>query len=185
MVKKTMAVLVSVMMMLAMLTACGETADSSVTSTPKAEPAASSAEEQPEETKEEQPEETKQESADEGDLGDYHVKILDIETGLKDWDGKPTVGIKYEFTNNSDDSISFYYATMTYVYQDGVELESTFLETDSEEAENADKNIKSGTTVTCEQYFVATSDESDVEVEVTEYLGFTDEKLEKTFSIKK
>lgn len=177
MVKKTMAVLASVMMMLAMLTACGDAADSSVASTPKAEPAASSAEEQPEEAK--------QESAEEGDLGDYHVKILDCETGLKDYEGNPVIGVKYEFTNNSEDTTSFDIALYPQAFQDGIELERAIMDSTSDEYNNGTKDIKNGVTLTCEVYYIMTSDKSDVEIEVTELISFSDEKLTKTFEIAK
>lgn len=42
--------------------------------------------------------------AEEGELGEYHVKILEAETGLKDYDGNPVIGVQFAFTNNSSEA---------------------------------------------------------------------------------
>lgn len=175
--KKIISIMLASIMMLALLTACGDSADSSATGSQKKEPATTSTEEKPEETK--------QESTDEGDLGDFHVKLLDVETGLKDYEGNPVAGVKYEFTNNSDESAEADIALYMQAFQDGVELESAIVEESSDEHDNASKEIKNGVTLTCEQYFVLTSETSDLEVEIAELVSFSDEKLTKTYEIKK
>ena len=118
----------------------------------------------------------------EGDLGDYHVKILDAETGLKDYEGNDVIGIKYEFTNGSEDNQMFGVAVNPQAFQDGVQLEVAMMDKMSDEANNSLKEIKKGATITCEDYYVLTS-KSDVEVEVSETISFSDEKLEKSFKL--
>lgn len=172
--KKLVAVLVSVVMMLALLTACDDSSSSSM-STQQSDRAASSS------TANSSDEE--QATTDEGDIGDYHIKILDAETGIKDYEGNPTIGVKFEFTNNAEDATSFDAVIYACAYQDGVELDYTATDTESEEYNNAERNIKKGVTIVCEQYFVLTSDKSDVEVEVEEAFSFGSTKLEKTFKI--
>lgn len=121
-------------------------------------------------------------SADEGDLGDYHVKILDSSI-IKDWDGNDAIRIEYEFTNNDEEATSALIGIVTTAFQDGVELESTFGDDEDAEYDNWSKEIKSGATVTCAEYFTLNS-ESDVEFEVEETFSLSDTKLEKTFSVK-
>ena len=119
---------------------------------------------------------------EEGDLGDYHVKILDAETGLKDYDGNPVIGVKYEYTNNGKENMMFDVAVNAQAFQDGVQLELAFMDEFSDEYENVSKEIKTGATITCELYYELTS-ESDVEIEVSELISFDDAKLTKTFSV--
>lgn len=121
-------------------------------------------------------------AADEGDLGDYHVKILDAETGLKDYDGNPVIGVKYEYTNNGKENMMFDVAVSAQAFQDGVQLELAFMDEYSPEYENSSKEIKTGATITCELYYELTS-ESDVEIEVSELISLGDEKLTKTFAV--
>ena len=125
---------------------------------------------------------TENAATDEGDLGDYHVKILDAETGLKDYDGNPVIGVKYEYTNNGEENMMFDVAVNAQAFQDGVQLELAFMDEFSDEYENSSKEVKPGTTLTCEMYYALTSD-SEVEVEVSELISFGDAKLTKTFSV--
>lgn len=59
----------------------------------------------------------------EGDLGDYHLKIVSATSAGADYNGKDTVMVTYEWTNNSDEATSFAGAFMPYVYQNGVSLD--------------------------------------------------------------
>lgn len=123
--------------------------------------------------------------AEEGDLGEYHVKILDCETGLKDCDGSPVIGITYEFTNQSGEAIAFDAALYATAYQDGVELDLALLDGDyPEEYENASRNIKPGKSLICEGYYVMRSKTAPVEAEVTELIALDSGKLVKTFEVK-
>lgn len=64
--------------------------------------------------------------AEEGELGEYHVKILEAETGLKDYDGNPVIGVQFAFTNNSSETAAFDLVLYATAYQDGVELDRRF-----------------------------------------------------------
>ena len=121
-------------------------------------------------------------SAEEGDLGDYYIKILDAETGLEDYEGTPVIVIRYEYTNNSEENMMFDLAVNAQAFQDGVQLDLALVDEYSEEYENSSKEIKTGTTITCEVYYELTS-ESDVEIEVSELISLSNKKLEKTFAV--
>ena len=121
--------------------------------------------------------------AEEGELGEYHVKILEAETGLKDYDGNPVIGVQFAFTNNSSEAAAFDLVLYATAYQDGVELDPAILEEMSEAYQNASRNIKPGKTLTCETYYVMTGEDCDVEVEVTELLPLDDSKVTRTFAV--
>ena len=102
---------------------------------------------------------------------------------MKDYDEKPVIGVKFSFTNNSEEAIACDVALYMLAYQNGIELDIPILDAASDEYNNTSKNIKPGKTITCEEYYVMTSDEADVEIEVRELASFADRKLEKTFII--
>lgn len=124
-----------------------------------------------------------QEPTEEGDLDGYYVKILDSETGLKDYEGNPVIGVKFQFTNNSDEATSFGLAVYSKAFQDGVELETAIVSNSSDEYDNSWKDIKKGVTLTCEQYYILTNDTSNVELEVEPLLSLSSATLEKTFQL--
>ena len=173
--KRKLAMIMASAMLVAMLTACGGSG-STDTSTSAAQDTGSAQAAQQETPKEDAA------PASEGDLGDYHVKILDAETGLMDYEGNPVIGVKYEYTNNGEENMMFDIAVSAQAFQDGVQLELAFMDEYSDEYENSSKEIKTGATITCELYYVLTS-ESEVEVEVTELISLGNDKLEKTFTI--
>lgn len=120
----------------------------------------------------------------EGDVGDYHVKILDCKYGALDYEGKKTIAVTFEFTNNSDESQAFSDAVYPVAYQDGVQLLDTSPEADSAAYDRTMTMVKTGKKVTCEYYWQTTSNTADVDVEVSSYLDESSAKLQKTFSIK-
>ena len=172
--KKLMAAAIAAML-LAMLTACGGSGDTAPQNDAGSTAAGAS-------TGANGAANAETETTDEGDLGDYHVKILDAETGLKDYDGNRVIGVKYEYTNNGDENMMFDVAVNAQAFQDGVQLELAFMDEFSDEYENSSKEVKPGTTLTCEMYYALTSD-SEVEVEVSELISFGDAKLTKTFTL--
>lgn len=123
------------------------------------------------------------EPTSEEDVGDCHVKILDCKYGALDYEGKKTIAVTFEFTNNSDEAQAFDGAVYPVAYQDGVQLSDTIPEADSADYDRTTAMIKTGKTVTCAYYWQATSDTADVDVEVSSYLG-SGVKLRKTFNIK-
>lgn len=119
----------------------------------------------------------------EGDVGDCHVKILDCKYGELNYEGKKTIAVTFEFTNNSDEAQAFVSAVYPVAYQDGVQLSDTIPEADSTDYDRTTAMVKTGKTVTCAYYWQATSDTADVDVEVSSYLD-SGAKIQKTFSIK-
>ena len=121
--------------------------------------------------------------SDEGDLGNYHVKIGDCSFG-SDYEGKKMICVHYDFTNHSDGSATPLFVLDTKAFQDGVQLETAIaMDESSYEAGIAQKEIKSGVTLeNCQAAYVLESD-SPVEFEVSELISFSDEHLEKTFEV--
>ena len=118
-------------------------------------------------------------------LGNYRVEILSSRLA-KDYEDKDVVVVKYKFTNNSDDSASFDVAFMDYAYQDGIGLDRAYVLDDSANYndDNKSKSIKPGATLELEIAYKLNDTTTDVEVEVEEFISFSDKKITKTFSIK-
>ncbi len=83
------------------------------------------------------------------DLGDYHVTILSAEQ-FKDDNDTDSVRFYFDFTNNSDEEVSSYFAFETVAYQDGYELVATnsYYEKVAE-ADNCYHDILPGITTRC------------------------------------
>lgn len=110
----------------------------------------------------------------------YVVTIDGAETST-DYDGNPAIIVTYTFTNNAEEATSFWVALSTEVYQDGVQLEQTYVEGMDSDAEM--KNIKTGASIEV-QVAYALDSTSEVEVEVYELFDFDHEMLaSQTFSV--
>ena len=120
-------------------------------------------------------EEKKNKGAD-GKLGDY-VCTVKSATKCSNWDGKDSVKIVYEFTNNASSSQSFDTALVDHVYQDGIALETTF--TNSDENEVWDVQIKPGVTKEVTKIYELRDSTTDLEIEVQELISFSDDKYTK------
>ena len=126
--------------------------------------------------------ETDSAPVDEGALGDYYVKILDASLG-KDYEGKPAVIVRYEFTNNSEKDNSFMVAVSSQAFQDGVELSTAILADETEETDNSMKEVKTGATIVCQEAYELSNDTSDILVECSELFALNDRKIAKSFSL--
>ncbi len=117
-------------------------------------------------------------------LGDYEVEIKSCRIA-KDYDGNPVAIVKYNFKNNGEEAVSFDIALSTYAYQNGVELEhSFFLDDDANfDSDNMSKNIKSGANLDVEVAYELSDTTTDIEVEVMEWISFSNKKITKTFKI--
>ncbi len=117
-------------------------------------------------------------------LGDYQVEILSCRLA-KTWDDKPGVIVKYKFTNNADNPISFVAAFDCEVYQSGVGLNEAYMMADSAEysLDNQSKDIKKGASFEVEVAYELNDEVTDIEVEVKELFSFSDKTVTKTFSI--
>jgi hypothetical protein len=118
-------------------------------------------------------------------LGDYEVIIESCRLAT-DYEGEPIVIVKYEFTNNDDEPACFAWSLSCDVFQDGVGLNESYFvdESANYSAENQTKEIKKGASLSVEVAYKLNDTTTDVEIEVSELISFTDKKITKTFSIK-
>ena len=74
----------------------------------------------------------------------------------------------------------------TDLFQNGIGLDEAYYFDSSVNysSDNRNKSIKNGATIEVEVAYTLNDTTSDVEVEVTEYLGWTDEKVTTIFEIK-
>ncbi len=118
-------------------------------------------------------------------LGDYSVEIDSCRLA-QDFEGKPIVIVKYIFTNVSDDdAASFSFALDASVYQNGVGLNESYFADDSANynSDNQMKDIKQGATLEVEVAYELNDTSTDIVVEVSEFISFSDKVITKTFSI--
>jgi len=116
-----------------------------------------------------------------GTIGKYEIEIISADKA-KDYAGKNVIVITYKWTNNSDSATSFMMVFRDKVYQDGVECASTVvMKGDGFDKQSAD--IKAGAALEVKVAYKL-NDDSDISVEVEGLLSFSDEKVEKTFSVK-
>ncbi|MGN0521124.1 MAG: DUF5067 domain-containing protein [Eubacterium sp.] len=120
------------------------------------------------------------EEKSDGTIGDYGCVVKGASL-CKDWTDKDAVLVTYEFTNNSDSAISFDVALDARAYQDGVGLETAIL--DNEETDWLDVDIKPGVTKEVKKAYVLRDTSTPVEIEVSELISFSDEKLVTTVEI--
>lgn len=121
--------------------------------------------------------------SDSGELGEYTVSILNHEL-TEDYKGNPAIRVYFDFTNNSEDTASFYVATSVTAFQNGIELDKGYSTNNGvEEDDNNLKEIKPGATLKCALIYILDDDSSPVEVEVTELISWDDTMLVKTFDI--
>ena len=120
-----------------------------------------------------------------GELGDYVVEIKSARM-TKTYDGKNAIVITYAFTNNSSEPEAFYTAIETAVFQNGIGLNEAYFLTDNDSysSDNQMKEIKTGATLDVDVAYELNDNSSDIEIEISEYFSFTDEKITKTLSLK-
>lgn len=123
----------------------------------------------------------KEEKVD-GKLGKYNVTVKSAKI-VKDWEGKDTVKITYEFTNNASDSASFDIALSDNLYQNGIGLESTLLSDNDDVDLGFDVKIKPGTTKEVSKVYILRDTKTPIDVEIEEWISFSDEKLTYTVEL--
>lgn len=116
-------------------------------------------------------------------LGDYSV-VIDSCRLAKDYEGNPIVIVKYKFTNNSNDPAAFWLSIQDNVYQNGVGLNECYLPSDSANysSDNQMKEIKKGVTLEIEVAYELNDSTTPIDVEVEEYISFSDKKITRRFS---
>ncbi len=105
------------------------------------------------------------------DLGAYHVTILSAEQ-FKDDNENDSIRFYYDFTNNSDEEVSAFFACDTDAYQEGYELvaANSFYEK-AAEADNCYHDILPGITIRCIVEYNFKPDGGDVEFSLTESIS--------------
>lgn len=118
-----------------------------------------------------------------GEIGDYVCTVKSAEK-CKNWEGKSSIKITYNFTNNSSDAISFDVALKDEAYQDGIGLESSFLDGGSDEL-GWDVKVKPGTTKEVSKVYILRDESTQIELEISELVSFSDDKLTYTVDLDK
>ena len=114
-------------------------------------------------------------------VGDFKCVVKGAKL-CKDLTGKDAVLITYEFTNNSDSAVSFDVALDARAYQDGVGLETAILD---EDTDYLDVDIKPGVTKEVKKAYNLRDTSTEIEIEVTELISFSDDKIVTTVEIDK
>ncbi len=125
-----------------------------------------------------------QNAPSDSELGDYSVVIESCRLA-SDYEGEPVVIVKYKFTNNSDDAVAFMWTIDAAAFQDGIGLNESYFVDDSAgySSDNQTKKIKKGASLYVEVAYELNDTTTDVEIEVSELISFSDKKITKTFSI--
>ena len=123
-------------------------------------------------------------SSSNSNLGDYNV-IIDSCRLATDYEGEPIVIVKYQFTNNSDEPACFAWSLEYDAFQNGVGLNECWFADDSANysSDNQTKEIKTGASLSVEVAYKLNDSTTDVEIEVSELITFSDKKITKKFSI--
>ena len=122
--------------------------------------------------------------SDKGEVDDYYVKIKKA-TYTKDIEGKKTIVVHLDFTNNGKKAESAIFAINVTAYQDGVELEKAIVINSSKfNGEIRSKKAKSGKTIKDCQYPFVLDGKKPVEVEVTGMYTTGEANVSKRFKVK-
>lgn len=114
-------------------------------------------------------------------VGNYGCVVKEAKL-CKDYAGKDAVLITYEFTNNGSEATSFDVALVDNVFQDGVGLERAYLD---EDTDDFDVSIKPGVTKDVRKAYLLRDTTTDLEVEITEWLSFSNDKIVTNVKISK
>lgn len=123
-------------------------------------------------------------SSSKSNLGYYNVIIESCRLAT-DYEGEPIVIVKYKFTNNGEEAACFAWSLEYDAFQDGVGLNECYFADDSANysSDNQTKEIKKGASLSVEVAYELNDSTTDVEIEVSELISFSDKKITKTFSI--
>ncbi len=125
-----------------------------------------------------------QRETEEGHIGDYIVVVKD--SILAKQNDNDVLIVTYSFTNNSDDSKAFMYAITDKLFQNGVELGTVYGSWGIDDVYNFDnrsKEIKPGVTLDVQCAYELNDTTTDVEVEITEWISFNDDKITSTIKL--
>lgn len=121
----------------------------------------------------------------EGALGELVVNIKGCRLA-KDIEGKDIVIVNYGFKNNSENATSFTFAISDKVFQDGVGLNKCYTTDKSAKysSDNQSKSIKKGASLDVEVAYTLNDSTTPIEVECSELISFSNDKVTKKFNIK-
>lgn len=115
-------------------------------------------------------------------LGDYDVSIISHRV-TKNYDDSPVIIVKYAFTNNSDEAASFDWTIEDHLYQNGIELTETIIVDDNYNTELSYSEIKPGVTLELEKAYSMRDTTSQITVELSKLISFTDDVLTYTIDL--
>ena len=115
-------------------------------------------------------------------LGDYDVSIVSHRV-TKNFDDSPVIIVKYAFTNNSDEAASFDWTIEDHLYQNGIELTETIIVDDNYNTELSYSEIKPGVTLELEKAYSMRDTASQITVELSKLISFTDDVLTYTIDL--
>lgn len=121
----------------------------------------------------------------EGDLGDFHVRIVSAVASDADYEGKPTVLITYEWTNNGSGNNSFAALAHPQAFQNGHELGMAVYAGSPQgyDANSYLAEVQPGATATVTMGYVLEND-TEVTVEVSRLLSMNGKtKVTHTFAL--
>ena len=124
------------------------------------------------------------EAADGNNIGNVNIEIKESRF-TQTYDYKDVIVVKYAFTNNGEEAAAFYTTVTDKAYQNGIELEKAYILIDGDpyDDSNESKEIKKGVTLEVEIPYILNDAAADVEVEVEDWLGLSDKKVTKIFTI--
>lgn len=99
-----------------------------------------------------------------------------------DYNGDPVLVVEYNFTNNSDDAISFMIACQDTAFQNGIECDSTVIGCDDYDSKEQMNEIQPGTTYAVHVGYHLQDTTSPVDIEITDLLGLNT-LLEETITL--
>lgn len=126
-------------------------------------------------------ESAKSDAAVSGKLGNYEVAIESAHL-TKNYEDKPTIVVRYKFTNNSDEAISFFVAACHSALQNGKDLELTTV-TDEDYKSDSMTDVNKGESIELDEAYLLNDEKTQVDVEVTELAALTDEKVTTSFDV--
>ena len=110
-----------------------------------------------------------------GDIGSYNVVIKDHFID-ENYDDEKVIVVTYTFTNNSSSDAAYDIVIYEQCFQNGIELNKEFFTSgiDNYSIDNQSKSIKPGTSLDVQQAYILNDEETTIDVEIGEFLGFGD-----------
>lgn len=124
-------------------------------------------------------------TAELSDRGVYNVEYyacIDSATFDLDWDGAELLKVRFEFTNNSSSSVSFWALSYIFAYQDGIQLRTGIPVAESAEDLAYYEAIAPGETIFSTVNFVLRS-QSPVEIELVDFMSENGQNLGCVFNL--